>query len=168
MKLTKLSLAVLLAVSATSSMAWGDREQGMLAGAAALLLGQHLLQADQVDQQQLRQYDPAMSQQPQYNQQTPQYQQPQQQYNSQPQYQQQPPQYNNQPQQQYQQQPRYTNQLPQFSTQQPLRHFPNQGGSRIPNYRSIPGGYMDVCRFADQQAFIYNFSGHVIGWQYCN
>lgn len=36
-----------------------------------------------------------------------------------------------------------------------------------PAYTPIPGGYMDLCHYRNQQANIYDRIGNVIGWRYC-
>lgn len=42
MKITKILAITALTVATTNAMAWGPREQGVLIGAGALLLGQHI------------------------------------------------------------------------------------------------------------------------------
>lgn len=117
MKLTKLIVAAAIALAVTPSMAWGDREQGILAGAALLLLGQQIFNTDRTQPQYLQPFNP-----PQVG--------------------------------------RYFPQGPVYIQQSPI--------VEIPQYRSVPGGFMDVCRYVNQQAFIYDLNGRVVGWQFCN
>lgn len=63
MKLFKIIALVVLAMVSNHAMAWGDREQGVLTGIGAVLLGQHIIGS----QQHQRQH------QPQYQYQEPQY-----------------------------------------------------------------------------------------------
>jgi hypothetical protein len=47
MKITKVLAIATLSLVATQAFAWGHREQGMLIGAGAVLLGQHIYQNHQ-------------------------------------------------------------------------------------------------------------------------
>ena len=117
MKLSKVVAVAALAVLSTQALAWGDREQGALAGAAAILLGQHIL-----NNHNHQHYAPP------------------------------PP--------VYREVPVYVQPAPVYVQPAPV--------IVPPTYTPIPGGYMDICRYRNQEIRIYDSLGNVIGWRYCN